>query len=270
MSWWKKLFGRPSGDTPVAPPKEGGSVASLVAFQPHNDIERRLIEAATNPDARAGFQRALLNAQLYAATPTAPAVDGVWTASAGDTVQLLNVEGPEGGQVAAVFTAQERIVEVFGMGAGFVAARGEDLLSMLVPQGAWLNPGFPYSVYWTGDQLSALLGRPVPRVMQRATQVMLGVPQSPPTALVEDLKAALAGDERIVEAWFALAHWPEEDTYSWYLDIRTLLSPEDLQRRLADIFKRGPFDGLPLDMVVKTPNQDQPTFGLRLVPTQTH
>src|SRR6185369_1220181 len=102
----------------------------------HNEIERLLIDAATNADARMVFQRALLEAELYAATPDAPEVVGERTVSSGENISLLNVQSPDGIPVAAIFTAQERIVEVFGMGTGFVAIRGEELLSIVAGQGA--------------------------------------------------------------------------------------------------------------------------------------
>ena len=276
MSWWKKLVGLDRNEVPARPQPEvdrpSGQVVTtpLVAFQPHNEIEQLLVVAANDVDARKGFERALLDATLYAATPDAPEIEGVRTTKAGEQLSLLNVQSPEGEPVAAIFTAQERIVEVFGIGTGFVAVRGEDLLSMVAGNGgAWLNPGFPYSVVWTADQLWAVLGKPVSRQMTKDTQIMLGVPANPPIALMEDIRGALSGDGRIAEAWFALAHWPEDGNSSWYLDVRTDLVPEDVQGLLAEAFKRANYAGQPLDMVINKPGAIQGA-GIRLVPAQTH
>jgi len=198
-----------------------------------------LMDAATNADTRMDFQRALLDVELYAATPDVPEAAGERTVSRGEHISLLNVQSPDGIPVAAIFTAQERIVEVFGMGTGFVAIRGEELLSIVAGQGAWLNPGFPYSVHWTADQLSVLLGKPVPHTIQKDTQIMLGVPADPPTALIAQLRSALVTDRRIVEAWLALAHWPEEGKSSWYLDIRTDLDADEVRDLLAETFRNA-------------------------------
>ena len=271
MSWWKKLIGRrntEAASTPKPPTPEPASPVPLVAFQPHNDIERQLMDAGGNPEARWAFERALLDAELYAATPTAPEAPEMRRAAAGDKLSLLNVTGPDGAEVAAIFTAQERIVEVFGMGVGFVAVRGIDLLTMLAAHGAWLNPGFPFGVHWTSARLSGLLGLAVPRIIQQETQIMLGVPSNPPVALVDALRARLASDDRIVEAWFALAQWPGEGTSSWHLDVRTELPPDDVRRLLAETFRTVQHEGLPLDMVINRPGS--PGIGIRLVPLQTH
>ena len=275
MGWLKKFIGLgrddgQSGDniesTPASEPYKN---APLVAFQPHNEIEQLLMDAATNADTRTTFQRALLEAELYAATPDAPEVVGERTVSRGEHISLLNVQSPDGKPVAAIFTAQERIVEVFGMGTGFVAIRGEELLSIVANQGAWLNPGFPYSVYWTPDQLSALLGKPVQHKLQKDTQIMLGVPADPPTALIAQLRAALSRDNRIVEAWLALGHWPEEGNSSWYLDIRTELDGDEVRNLLAETFRNADYAGRALDMVVNKPSEKE-GIGIRLIPMQTH
>lgn len=98
---------------------------------------------------------------------------------------------------------------------------------------------------------------------------MLGSPAAPPDKLVTDLRAALSTDRRIIEAWLALAHWPEEDKSSWYLDVRTDLAGDAVQRLLAETFKRTDYAGRPLDMVINKPNEREGT-GIRLIPIQTH
>lgn len=274
FDWFKRLFNRdnstPHTDVVEPPPGEPGSMEmSFVAFQPHNEIEQALMDAAVNPDARAAFHRALLDADLYAATPEAPAFAENRIAQEGERLSLLNVQGPDGAPVAAIFTAQERIVEVFGMDVGFVAIRGEELLSLVANQGAWLNPGFPYSVYWTPSELSAVLGKGLQRTIQKETSVMLGVPADPPTALVTALQKVLGNDTRITEAWLALAHWPEEGTASWYLDVRTNLAAATVGDVLAETFRRADYAGKPLDMVVNIPGGGE-GVGIRVAPSQTH
>jgi len=275
MSWLKKLFGVGHNDgasaenSQILPASGRIESASFVAFQPHNEIERLLMDAAANVDARMAFQRALLEAQLYAATPDAPEIAEERTIQEDEHISLLNVQSPDGAPVAAIFTAQERIVEVFGMGAGFVAIRGEELLTIVASQGAWLNPGFPYSVYWTADQLGAILGKPQRRTVQKDTQILLGAPADPPTALIAELRKTLANDDRIVEAWLALANWPEDNKSSWYLDVRTNLEADAVHSLLAETFKNADYAGRPLDMVVNKPDGGE-GIGIRLVPVHTH
>jgi SseB protein N-terminal domain/SseB protein C-terminal domain len=275
MSWWKKLFGlRQTEDqkdhSPNPAPTQGpAGIAPLVAFHPHNVIEHRLVEASSNPDLRMAFQRELLGELLYAATPELPLGEGERTTQDEETLSLLNVSGPEGSPVVAVFTAKERLVEVFGTGVGFVAMRGEELLSVLTSHGAWLNPGFPYSVYWTPEQLSVILSKPVKHIVQKGTPIHLGIPSDHPSDLIRRLQGALSSDNRIREAWFALAEWPNEGRYTWYLDVRTVLDPQQVNGMLSDTIKKADFAGLALDITVSN-NDATEGEGIRLVPVQIH
>jgi hypothetical protein len=223
------------------------------------------MEAATKPEARNAFQRALLEADLYAATPDVSPSVGARTVSQDERISLLNVQGPDGSAVAGIFTAQDRLAEVFGMGVGFIAMKGNVLLESVSESGAWLNPGFPYSVHWKPDELVAVLGKPVARTLKTATQIMLGSPAEPPTNLIESLKAVLGHDRRIAEAWFALAHWPDDGKSSWYLDVRTDLDSGVVRSLLADTFKHADYAGRPLDLIVNKPDGQQGT-GIRVAP----
>lgn len=254
MSWLKRVLGG-GGTTPPPPPP---------TFEPLNEIERLLMDAAVRADARPVFERALLDAQLFAATPEAPATHTERIVGAGETLQLFNVESPQGTAVAAIFTAHERIADFFQRQTGYVAMRGEDLLEIVAGQGAWLNPGASYGVYWSAQDLAVILGKPVTRTIEKDTQILLGSPADPPVALIAALKAVLGNDARIAGAWLALAHWPD-GTSAWHLDIRTALDADAVRALLADTFKTADYAGRPLDMVVNAPDGADGT-GIRIAP----
>lgn len=263
----KKLFKRLAAIRGGRPDSLPGS--SQRAFHPCNGIERLLMDAARNAEAREAFQRALLESELYAATPEAPEVDGHRTLKTGEKMNLLNVQSPDGAPVAAIFTARERAAEVFGPGVGFLGIKGNILFDILADHGAWLNPGLAFGVYWNAQQLAALLGRPVSRTVKKDTKILLGSPAQRPEVLIAGLKAALTGDPAIEGAWLALAHWPEEAKSSWYLDVRTHLPPAQVSERLKALFQSGPFEGRPLDLIVNAPGTGEGT-GIRIVPPQIH
>lgn len=248
---------RPAAPNPPAP--------AAPAFEPVNDLERKLMAAATDPAQRTAFQQALLKADLYAATPEPPASAGSRTLEADEQVQLMNVAAPDGTPVAAVFTSQARVAQAFGPGTGYIGVNGEVLLGLVAGQGAWLNPGSSYGVRWTAEELAAVLGNPVRRTVTKDTQVMLGVPAEIPHALIASLRDALGADPRVCDAWLALAHWPEAGTWSWYLDVRTDLSPDDVNGLLAGVFSGADLGGRPLDMLVNPPGKAEGA-GLRVVP----
>jgi hypothetical protein len=129
---------------------------------------------------------------------------------AGEQLSLLNVPGPEGKPIAAVFTAEKRVTERFGAGTGFVRMKGEALLAGVASTGALLNPGLGYSVHWGPTELAALLGRAVPRTLTEPTQILLGSPKETPERLIADLRRVLGSEHRIAAAWLALANWPED------------------------------------------------------------
>lgn len=255
MSWLKRMLG--GGETKAPAP-------ASPAFEPLNEIERLLMDAAVRPDAQPVFERALLDAQLFAVTPQAPATHRERILGEGESLQLYHVESPQGTAVAAIFTAKERIGAFFQRETGYVAMRGEDLLGLVSTTGAWLNPGASYGVCWSAQDLAAILGKPVSRTIEKDTQVLLGSPADPPVALIDALTAVLGHDARIAGAWLALAHWPD-GTSAWHLDIRTDLPVEAVQALLADTFKTADYAGRPLDMVVNAPDGSDGT-GIRIAP----
>jgi len=270
-----RLFGGPK-QTKAAPTEEraapaqnqqlgAGTSRQPSTFRPLNELEQMLVEAATDPSKRNAFQKGFLEAEVYAATPDAPDAEGMRTLKAGEQLKLLNVPGPDGQPVAAIFTAEARIAEVFGPGYGFLLFRGEALLEIVAKTGAFLNPGLPYRVHWGPDAVAAMLGRPVGRTITKDTKVLLGSPSEPPVQLIAELRETLGSHPRIAEAWLALASWPETGEQAWYLDVRTNLSPADVSELMSPVFKRANFAGRYLDMIVKKPDETG-GIGIRVAP----
>jgi hypothetical protein len=269
-----KMFGRkpsakPAGRQTPAPMAEAPQPAEVKPkFVPQNDLEQLLALAAADPAKRLEFQKMLLEEDLLAATPKPPEGEAVRrTVSSGETISLLNVPGPDGKPAAAVFTSQTRIVDAFGDGVGFIQMNGETLLGLVAEQGVILNPGAIYSVHWTPEQLKAVLGKPVSWTVKKDTKVFLGAPAETPEALVAELRAALTTEPRIQEAWLALAHWPEQDEFSWYLDVRTSLSREQVNEALGPAFKNLTLADRALNMIVNPAGSPAGT-GIRVVPQQ--
>ncbi|MNS69890.1 enhanced serine sensitivity protein SseB [compost metagenome] len=277
--WLRKLFGKTTTDRPesrlVVPDRTLDTaihetpVASAPPFVALNELETLLIAASTDPAKRRKFQDVMLASDLLAATPEAHDGSGWRTLQASEFVSLLNVPAPDGVPVAAVFTSEQRIVDAFGAGTNFIQMNGATLLELVAESGAFLNPGSAYGVHWTADQLNAVLGKPVRITIQKDTQIMLGAPRERPEALLDALTRPLAAENRIDEAWLALAHWPEEDRWSWYLDVRTAMSADDVGAMLAEAFKLTDETGLAIDMRVTNENEAEGS-GIRLVPASTH
>lgn len=233
-------------------------------FQPENELEELLVRAANDATERPAFLKALLNADLFAATPDMPNVEGVTTLEQDRKVSLLNVVSQDGSPIAAVFTAPSRAAECFGVVA-YVGMNGRTLLDLVCPGGAVLNPASGYGVAWTADELAGILGRPVQKTIQRDTRVTLGEPKERPEALIAALEEALGQDPRVAEGWLALAHWPEEDAWRWYLDLRTGTPAGTVAPSLSEILRPSLSDGMAIDIIEKDLHEASGT-GIRLKP----
>jgi hypothetical protein len=265
----RALRGPPSKPAAAAGAPTAAPSPAKHAFEPNNELERMLMAAATDPQRRSEFQQLLLRSELFAATPEAAPTGGTRTLEAGENLPLLTVQAPDERSVAALFTSQPRIVETFGPGVGFLRAQGQALLELVASSGAFLNPGSAYRVHWDSAGLASILGRPVTRTITKPTKLLLGTPSEPPGALISQLRDRLGSRPDVPEAWFALAHWPENGERAWYLDVRTKLERTEVAGLLAEVLKGGPFEGLPLDMIVREPGGPD-GVGIRIAPALSH
>jgi hypothetical protein len=259
---------RQTGETGVAP-EPGGEEVPAAPFEPQNALERALALATDNPERRAEFHALLLESDLYAATPNPPSATADRVLQPGEQVSLLHVTAPNGESVPAFFTSEARVAEIFGADAGFLRANGRALLEIVVRAGAFLNPGLGYGVHWTAADLAAVLGRPARRVIEQPTSVLLGAPVDRPDQLIVEIDRALGSDPRIEEVWLALAHWSAGGERSWYLDVRTDLSPDEVNALMTGVYRQREPDRLPMDMIVNRPGGDA-GIGIRIKPAETN
>lgn len=130
-------------------------------FTPVNTLERLLV-AASEPSKRAAFMKALSAADVYAAMDGASRPVAEWTSlRPGEQIALLNAATPDGGTAVAVFTSPEQLFHHFGPDAAVLQMSGGKFIQLVAAQGAQLNPGTPFSVYWSPLQIAAMLGKPV-------------------------------------------------------------------------------------------------------------
>ena len=235
--------------------------ASPPAFVPNNMVEQQLVAAANGGlEQQKAFERFILEETLYVATPEAPAEETV-TFSQGESIKLLNVPLNDGRQATAVFTSPQRVAEAFGE-VGYIGVGGRVLFEMIRATPAVLNPGQIYGVVWEPESLSAMIGRPTQRVVEKDTQVILGAPSEIPTELIGRLKAAFEPLAEVQAAWLALAFWPEATNHAWYLDVRSESDHVAIRRALTAALAEVQLGDRPLDMVVNAPD---PKEGVGLV-----
>lgn len=225
-------------------------------FEPVNMVEQQLLAAAQgDAQAQKAFERFILDETLFLATPEAPEGESSGVLAVDTTVKLLNVPLNDGRQAAAVFTSPQRVHEAFGE-VGYMGLQGRVLFDIIRTGRAILNPGQPYGVVWEPDAMATMLGLPVQRVVKKDTRLMLGHPAEPPVDLIARLKTAFSDVRDVEAAWLALALWPEDQSQTWYLDVRTNSEDrEQIQRALSAAVDGADLMGRPLDMTVKSPRE---------------
>ena len=270
-SLFSKLTSFMSGNASPTEPNESSpnSEPAGQPFVPNNELESLLVAAANDPSARREFNRALLSENLLVATPEQPDEEGHRTLEKDEVLSILNVGRSDGPPLPAIFSSEQRLAECFGAGAGYVAMQGAILLEIVQKEGAVLNPESAYGVVWSSENLAAILGRAVRRTVQKDTQISLGIPVHRPEQLITELTRALKDDERIQEAWLALAHWPDSDEWSWYLDIRSNSPSDEISPSLAEACHPDFQERKPIDIVVNSPMESAGT-GIRLKPATNH
>lgn len=231
-------------------------MTSPLAFEPLNMVEQQLV-AAANGDVQAqkAFERFILDETLFLATPDRPAEESSGVLQAETAIKVLNVPLKDGRQAAAVFTSPQRVYEAFGE-VGYMGLEGRVLFDIIRTGPAVLNPGQPHGVIWEPDAMAIMLGLPIERVVKKDTQLMLGHPAELPVELISRLKTGFANVPGVEAVWLALAMWPEDQTQTWYLDVRTASEDRELiQRALSTAVEGADLKGLPLDMTIKSPRE---------------
>lgn len=237
-------------------------------FEPLNDLERLLVRAATEPDQRPAFTKALLEADLFAVTPDGGPL-GSWVAGEGESVSLAAVQLDDGALATAVFSAPERAGQVYGPDAYCIGMKGRDLLGAVAERPVLLNSGLAYGVLWSTEDLAGMLGRPVSRSLGANTPVMLSSPSRRPDALVMALAEAFHPEPGVKAAWLALAHWPDQDEVAWYFDVRSSLPHDRLNALLTRAMEGGALKaGQVLDMTIQPPG-GAPGTGIAVVAPRT-
>ena len=148
--------------------------------------------------------------------------------------KILGVQAPDGQPATPVFTAAERVSETFP-NMFPICLQGGVLLTRMRGQRVVLDPGQPYGVTWTPDELDQLLG--VERTASIA-DVQFTTPDKPPAALVAKLKAVLTAVSQIKGAWLALAYWPQQKEWAWFLEIHTDAQHQPIET-MIDATTRG-------------------------------
>lgn len=188
-------------------------------FKPANQLEEALVAACTEPSARPEFYRLLLESDLFLLTPDAPEESGKRTLKESEMVSFVDFNGPNG-LFLPIFSSQERLQEAVNKMDrvyGFLVLRGKDLFPLLLQHSrpAVLNPGAAYGKELTPDEIRSLADGSVTnherRVIQKATQVLIGQPAKHPAELVANLQKLFGKYPSVRAAYLGWIHDPASE-----------------------------------------------------------
>jgi hypothetical protein len=229
-------------------------------FEPENDIERLLMRASTQPSERAGFARAIMDAQVFVVlVPDRPIVagpDGSTTIAEGTKLSLPSaVRGEE--RLIPFFTAPSR-ARVWYPGEHIAAPeKTRDLFGRYPDKPFVLNPGSDYGKDYTPPEVQRMLAGqfddgPQTIITQAPEKMLLAHPKEIPTDLIEALGREFETVQSVRGAWLMLAMRAGISEQSWMLGVDHEGSWQEVRDAIGravagNVLKGRLLDAMPLD-----------------------
>jgi len=183
-------------------------------FHPENRLEALLMQASNDPAARPEFVKTLLEFDLFILIDSSGAQYGAYVAKEGDIMHIKGVT-IDGQNQIPVFSSERRLREYIKTQESFARLNGQSLFTMLSSgeSGVILNPGASYGKFFTHEEILALANgtyfQPQKQVIQKDTQVLIGMPKEYPAKLIEALQKYFRTSPRVKKAYYAQIHMPD-------------------------------------------------------------
>ena len=186
-----------------------------MAFTPVNELERLLVAAATDPAARPAFYREIGQHELFVITEgRQPEREQRFVADENTSLQIRMIE-LDGKLHAPIFTSVERISAMVPKEVGFVAMKGDAVLSMLRGKDLVMNPGAEYGKIFTAHEVEGILNGSIFNPQETpdvgGKKILLGQPTEYPRHITDALSRFFARSRDVKAAYLAHAFIPEVD-----------------------------------------------------------
>jgi SseB protein C-terminal domain/SseB protein N-terminal domain len=164
-----------------------------MSFEAENDLERALMRAPTEPEARPEFYRLLLDSQLFVIgqlgehTPEHAEV----AVKGGERLMIATI-AHDGRNYHPLFSALSRLQNFVREEVQYLSMTGRQLFDATRGAHFILNPGSEVGKELQADEIAGIMG---------STRVMIGQPTVYPQALVDGLKELFARDPGVVAAY---------------------------------------------------------------------
>lgn len=177
-----------------------------------NELERLLKLAVSEPAHRPAFFRTLLEATVLVLGDSGQKEqDGEITLDAGSQVNLQLWEKQDGTRTIPFFSSVEALQKVTEDEQPFVAMPARALFEMTAGADLFLNPKSEYGKEFFPEEVALLLregglSKPVERVVEQDTQVLMGQPEEYPSAMIDALTTLFSQRKPVRRAFLALMH----------------------------------------------------------------
>jgi hypothetical protein len=185
-------------------------------FEPVNDLEKSLMNAATNPASRPQFYRDILESDIYVINHQDDKVNIQNNVLQGGT--QLNIQSFErDGKVwLPIFTSLQRLEEFIRSDSNYLRMRGKDFFEITRGANVLLNPNQEYGKEFFPQEIEQMLHGSIFQptktyTAQKDTKVLIGQPAVYPQELVKVLSAYFAKNPLVNKAYLALMSNPEDD-----------------------------------------------------------
>ena len=178
-----------------------------------NPLELALATAATDAAHRPEFYRMLLESEVFVLGHTEVKREGHRTVAAGEKLSIMNWQKSDGTAVIPFFASLEALRRAIKAEQSFVAMPARSLFEITKGATLVLNPESSHVKEFFPNEIEALLTTGMnqvaqTRVVQKATQVLLGQPANYPAEMVSALTRLLAKHPSVKAAYLCLMHDP--------------------------------------------------------------
>jgi hypothetical protein len=172
-------------------------------------LEVALARAADEPASRPEFYRILLDSEIYVIGHTEAPGDGRTTLPAGAKLSIVSWENKDGTPITPFFSSLEALQRSLQEETRFLSMPARSFFEITRGATLVLNPASGYGKEFLPNEIEALLATGVnhvatERVVEAATQVLLGQPANYPSEMVASLTALLARHPNIKAAYLCL------------------------------------------------------------------
>jgi SseB protein C-terminal domain/SseB protein N-terminal domain len=185
-------------------------------FEPVNDLEKSLFDAATRPSARPQFYRDLLEADIYIVNrgESDPGIQD-HTYQPGSDLAIQRIK-KDGALWLPVFSSLPRLQQFANSDSNYLRIGARDFFEMTRGANIVLNPNFEYGKEFLPQEIEQMLDGSIfapgqTTIVPKDTQVLIGQPAVFPNELVKALSDYFATIPLVNRAYLAQYHDPQND-----------------------------------------------------------